>query len=198
MNRVMCILLALVTSVAVADDLEDRIEEAIQDVEQQRSEYVIHKVIQWGGVGLAIAGIAVAGNALEDADGNPSGEVTPLVIAGYSIGAGGVAISVTDYLLTKPRRDGIARAELRVNALLAEKRRADQRRRIARFTEREQEAIIADEIFIGMSEEALVESLGRPLDVNRTVTANSESKQYVYPNSVYVYVENGVVTSWQD
>jgi len=51
-------------------------------------------------------------------------------------------------------------------------------------------------IQIGMTEVALLCSLG-PTEVNETVTSNVERKQYVYPNRVYVYVENGRITSYQ-
>jgi hypothetical protein len=56
-------------------------------------------------------------------------------------------------------------------------------------------------IYIGMPEDALVESWGTPRDINRNVGYWGVHKQYVYgdfPNSYYVYVDNGVVTSWQD
>jgi hypothetical protein len=73
--------------------------------------------------------------------------------------------------------------------------------RKATFTDREIEAIIARRIFIGMSEDALIESWGKPNDINRTVNAYTVHKQYVYgvsPHKKYVYVDDGVVTAWQD
>ena len=53
-------------------------------------------------------------------------------------------------------------------------------------------------IWIGMTEDMLIDSWGFPEDVNRTVTANEVRKQYVYPGSNYVYLVNGKVTAWQD
>ena len=44
----------------------------------------------------------------------------------------------------------------------------------------------------------LGESLGVPYDVNRSVYTNLIKEQWVYGSDVYVYVENGIVTSWQD
>jgi hypothetical protein len=51
---------------------------------------------------------------------------------------------------------------------------------------------------IGMSKDDVLFSMGFPNDINRTVTENSKSEQWVYDNGVYVYLENGVVTSFQD
>lgn len=48
-----------------------------------------------------------------------------------------------------------------------------------------------------MSEKDLLISCGSPNEINRTVTANGSSEQWVYSN-IYVYVENGEVTSFQD
>lgn len=48
-----------------------------------------------------------------------------------------------------------------------------------------------------MSEKDLLISCGVPIEINRTVTSNGSSEQWVYP-SQYVYVEDGEVTSFQD
>ena len=52
----------------------------------------------------------------------------------------------------------------------------------------------------GMTAEQLIESWGRPEDINRTVTSLGVSEQWVYnsPYGPYVYLDGGVVTSWQD
>lgn len=55
----------------------------------------------------------------------------------------------------------------------------------------------------GMSEDALICLKGFPSDINRTVFSGGVHKQYVYDygkygGRSYVYVENGVVTGWQD
>ncbi len=58
---------------------------------------------------------------------------------------------------------------------------------------------IADgKIWIGMTEQMLLESWGRPDDINTTVTRYGTSKQFVYGLGRYVYVENGKVDSWQN
>jgi hypothetical protein len=56
----------------------------------------------------------------------------------------------------------------------------------------------SQEIGIGMDKIKVVISMGFPNDINRTVTENSKSEQWVYDNGVYVYLENGEVTSFQD
>ena len=60
------------------------------------------------------------------------------------------------------------------------------------------ERISNKEIWIGMTEEMLIDSWGNPTEINRTVLPSLVTKQYVYPNYKFVYVENGKVTSWQD
>lgn len=58
-------------------------------------------------------------------------------------------------------------------------------------------AILNQEIFIGMSEDALTASLGKPQDINTTTGSFGIHKQFVYGLDKYVYTEDGKVTSWQ-
>jgi hypothetical protein len=85
---------------------------------------------------------------------------------------------------------------------IKEKLQAKDKKRLDELIEKygkwASERIVEEKIWIGMTEEMLLESLGRPNDINRTVTSNSVSKQYVYPNYRYVYVVNGKVTAFQD
>lgn len=54
-------------------------------------------------------------------------------------------------------------------------------------------------MFIGMSADAVRESLGSPDDINRTVTGRVIYEHWVYERGgIYVYLENGRVDSWQD
>jgi hypothetical protein len=53
-------------------------------------------------------------------------------------------------------------------------------------------------IWIGMTEQMLIDSWGQPEDINTTVTRYVKRKQYVYGSRQYVYVENGVVDAWQN
>ena len=55
----------------------------------------------------------------------------------------------------------------------------------------------AHKIWVGMTEAQLLKSIGKPEKVNRTVTANGKSEQWVYHGN-YIYVENGVVTAFQN
>ena len=48
-----------------------------------------------------------------------------------------------------------------------------------------------------MTAEQLRATWGRPETINRTVTAAGTSEQWVY-GSTYIYLEDGIVTSWQD
>jgi hypothetical protein len=61
--------------------------------------------------------------------------------------------------------------------------------------------VAAGSFTIGMTAEQLTEAWGRPRDVNRTVGAWGTHEQWVYGHflhPVYVYLEDGVITSWQD
>lgn len=57
---------------------------------------------------------------------------------------------------------------------------------------------IKKEISMGMPEELVILSWGKPQSVNTTVTSRRVHKQMVYGRRNYVYVDNGVVTSWQN
>lgn len=65
------------------------------------------------------------------------------------------------------------------------------------FSSDEWELIDKKQVRIGMTELALICSWG-DTKRNRSVGAWGEHIQYVYPSNSFVYVENGVVTSWQD
>jgi hypothetical protein len=65
------------------------------------------------------------------------------------------------------------------------------------FTDRQWQLIQRNRIEVGMPEDALICSWGRT-KVNRTVTARHTHMQYVYDSGAYVYVDDGIVTSFQD
>jgi hypothetical protein len=55
------------------------------------------------------------------------------------------------------------------------------------------------DIQIGMTtEEVLNSKWGKPIDINRTTTANGVSEQWVYPNFKYLYFEDGILTTIQE
>lgn len=58
--------------------------------------------------------------------------------------------------------------------------------------------IIAGKIWLGMTDAMSKESWGLPNDINRTVGNWGVHEQWIYPSNVYLYFENGVLTSWQD
>lgn len=71
-------------------------------------------------------------------------------------------------------------------------------------TDDELTAIENKKIFVGMKECALYASWGEPRKQNRTVSGSGVRVQNIYGSygkhnkPTYVYVSNGVVTSWQD
>lgn len=72
------------------------------------------------------------------------------------------------------------------------------------FSPEELRAVIDQRVFVGMTRRAATCALGPPNDINRTVTAVGEREQLVYRQigyrrtRVYVYIEAGVVTGYQD
>ena len=93
---------------------------------------------------------------------------------------------------TDTYRETFAAVELR------KQKRIEDMRNNPNYTATEKEAIIAGKIFLGMSMDALIESWGKPNDINTSVGSWGAHKQFVYPNYVYVYVENEKATSWQN
>ena len=57
--------------------------------------------------------------------------------------------------------------------------------------------ILEGKIWLGMTKEMAIESLGRPNDINRTVNAYKINEQWVY-DKIYLYFENDILISWQD
>jgi len=67
--------------------------------------------------------------------------------------------------------------------------------------ERFKKDILNGSIQIGMSKSMVRASWGAPDDINRTVTVNTTSEQWVYgslSDATYVYFTNGIMTSFQD
>jgi len=58
--------------------------------------------------------------------------------------------------------------------------------------------ILEGRIWIGMTKGMAIESQGKPNDVNRTVGKWGVHEQWIYSYNVYLYFENGNLTSWQD
>jgi hypothetical protein len=68
---------------------------------------------------------------------------------------------------------------------------------VAKFGKVNASRINNSEYWIGMTKEMAELSLGKPEKINRTVTEESVSEQWVYPG-VYLYFKNGKVVSFQD
>jgi len=84
--------------------------------------------------------------------------------------------------------------------LKANKEESDKRLKylIEKFGEQDGRRVSYKSIWIGMTEEMLLESWGQPKDINTTVTNHGTRKQFVYGLGRYVYVENGKVDAWQN
>lgn len=59
--------------------------------------------------------------------------------------------------------------------------------------------IMNGEIWLGMTSEMASESAGTPVDINTSVGAWGRHEQWIYERpELYLYFENGVLTSWQN
>lgn len=52
--------------------------------------------------------------------------------------------------------------------------------------------------WLGMNKEQLIYSRGKPTDINSSEDSYGTREQWVYPYGLYIYFENGIVTSIQD
>lgn len=80
---------------------------------------------------------------------------------------------------------------------IEKERKAEERKKrlIATYGEKYATLVLQGKIALGMSEQALIESWGKPDDINESVGSWGVHKQYVY-GSAYVHVENGTITSY--
>lgn len=58
--------------------------------------------------------------------------------------------------------------------------------------------IVNGEIWIGMTSEMAKDAVGRPRDINRTVNSWGVREQWVYSDGLYLYFDNGILTTIQD
>ena len=59
------------------------------------------------------------------------------------------------------------------------------------------ENILSNKFWIGMTDDMAKDSIGNPKDINKTVGAWGVHEQWVYYNDLYLYFENGKLTSYQ-
>lgn len=76
-----------------------------------------------------------------------------------------------------------------------EKRQRENR--IKSFPADIQNCIKNKQVQIGMTEEQVILSWGRPKRINESVGRWGRHEQWVYSDSTYIYFENGILTSWQ-
>lgn len=57
--------------------------------------------------------------------------------------------------------------------------------------------ILKGSIFIGMTKEQVLASWGKPDTINKTISSNYESEQWIYPHG-YLYFEKDILKTYQD
>lgn len=85
----------------------------------------------------------------------------------------------------------------KLDASISGQKEARLKEMVEKYGKSNGKRIADEEIWIGMKREMLIDSRGYPDDINRTVVPGNTHEQFVY-GSQYIYVENGVVTAWQD
>ncbi|MCM8570271.1 hypothetical protein NE848_12830 [Gramella jeungdoensis] len=68
---------------------------------------------------------------------------------------------------------------------------------IRKYGKSDLEAMKEGKFWIGMNKEQLIYSLGKPIDINTNVGSWGKHEQWVYGGGTYIYLENGIVTSYQ-
>jgi hypothetical protein len=72
---------------------------------------------------------------------------------------------------------------------------------IKRYGTKNAEKILNNQIWLGMTDKILIEIIGKPNDINRTIGSFGIHEQWVYNgvnNTEYYYFENGKLKTWQD
>ena len=69
---------------------------------------------------------------------------------------------------------------------------------VRKWSKKVLKAIADHKAFIGMTKDQVVASIGKPGTVNRTVGSWGTHEQWVYGESSYLYLQNGILTSFQD
>jgi len=76
-----------------------------------------------------------------------------------------------------------------------EKRKTDL---INKYGSATAQKILDRKIWLGMTSEMAIESWGKPNENNRSIGSWGVHEQWVYGSNVFLYFENGKLTSWQD
>lgn len=65
------------------------------------------------------------------------------------------------------------------------------------WSKKEKQAVSNSQTYIGMSSDAFMAIMGKPMSINHTALAHKLQEQWVYSSSVYAYFSNGKLTSLQ-
>lgn len=91
--------------------------------------------------------------------------------------------------------------DVKVNQIRLKKKEHSVSKAFPDISQRLRNLIVYGDIEIGMTKEMVLFSWGYPVDVNRTVTASNVHEQWVYGDlwdQVYLYFDNGILTTYQD
>lgn len=66
------------------------------------------------------------------------------------------------------------------------------------FSEKPKKIVLPESIKLGMTDKKVLSIWGKPIDINRTINRYGVKEQWVYPNYVYLYFTDGILTTIQD
>ena len=90
------------------------------------------------------------------------------------------------------------RIEAERKSLIAKEEAAYEARLVRKYGKKNAQLILNSDVVLGFTKEMCIESWGEPLDINRTITRNSKSEQWVYGIGMYLYFEGNILTGIQD
>ncbi|MBD3306570.1 hypothetical protein GF348_09340 [candidate division KSB3 bacterium] len=187
MRKILFLLIfLLLASSAFTDDFEDRIQKKVAE-NKILDKWITAEII----VGCASLAIAIPGSFMMRSSDQPVVTGGRIIVLTSMVGLGFGIIGYIDTSIKKKKnQDRIS--QLRKNQALQED---------TGLTSEEKDAIQSNTFFVGMSRDALIRSLGAPDEINKSVGEWGTHEQFIYERSgksIYVYVENGEVTAYQD
>lgn len=84
------------------------------------------------------------------------------------------------------------------NKIYQKENEAKKAKLIASYGAANAKKILEGKIWLGMTANMAIQSWGRPEKINTTSGTFGKHEQWIYPNNVYLYFENNILTAWQD
>lgn len=107
-------------------------------------------------------------------------------------------VETDEYRTKRIQKENMKKEQLNAQKRELAENRAERRALlIKKYGTEHGDKISKGQIWLGMTKEMVEDSWGKPSEVNRSVGSWGVKEQWVYYNS-YLYIRNGILTSWQD